>query len=96
MNHLLESCVFLERKTRKNCVFCDSGRYCLPICVTWQVILKVAVLPSALVTVISVFPVPPRQMATGKVALYVLLGLPFSVTSTCIEWKVKISREKRI
>ena len=65
--------------------------YCLPICVNRQMILKVAVVPFASVAVISVLPEPPAQMATGKAALYVLLGSPFSMTSTWMKWKVKIS-----
>lgn len=52
--------------------------------------------PSASITVISIFPEPPSKMATGKVALYLLLGTPFSMTSTWMEWKVKISKGKQI
>lgn len=52
------------------------------ICVNWQVILKVAVLPSEAATVTSVLPEAPLQMAMRKAALYMLLGVPFSITST--------------
>ena len=76
---------FLKEKHAKIAYFMIAVCYCLPTWVTWQVILKVAVLPSALVTVISVLPEPPWQMATGKVALYVLLGAAFSMISTCME-----------
>jgi len=58
--------------------------------------MNVTSLPSNPVTVTSVLPEPPLQMATGKVALYVLLGAPFSMISTWIEWKVNISKGKQI
>ena len=76
---------FEEEKHAKIAYFFGGNSYCLPICVSRQLILKVAVVPMVSVTVISVFPVPPWQMATGKVALYVLLGAAFSMTSTWME-----------